>query len=150
MKVIIYMAMSANGYIAHDDDDTSFVSDVEWKSFDAMSKRAGNAIIGARTCAVCNEGGQFPFPGRLNVVVSSKSVEHDYGKDVVFVKSPKEALRVLEKRGFKTAFVAGGGMLNASFLKAGLVDEIYLDVEPVVLGQGIKLFADCGAGWRPA
>jgi len=38
--------------------------------------------------------------------------------------------------------VAGGGKLNASFLKEGLVDEIYLDVEPIAFGKGIKLFDD--------
>jgi riboflavin biosynthesis pyrimidine reductase len=38
--------------------------------------------------------------------------------------------------------VAGGGKLNGSFMKEGLIDDIYLDVEPTILGNGIKLFGD--------
>ena len=33
-------------------------------------------------------------------------------------------------------------MLNSSFMKEKLIDEIHLDVEPLVFGRGIKLFAD--------
>ena len=49
---------------------------------------------------------------------------------------------MIEEKGFEKAFLAGGGQLNASFMKEGLVDEIYLDVEPLLFGKGIKLFAD--------
>lgn len=143
MKVIIYMAMTANGYTAKENDDVWFVSKPSWKSFDAVSKRLGNIIMGSRTCSLSIKDGTFPYPDRLNIVVSSKQVEHDYGDEVIFVKSPKAALAVLKKKGFKTAFIAGGATLNASFLKEGLVDELYLDIEPVLLGKGIKLFAEC-------
>lgn len=30
--------------------------------------------------------------------------------------------------------------MNASFIAAGLIDEIFLDVEPHLFGKGIKLF----------
>ena len=39
------------------------------------------------------------------------------------------------------AFLAGGGMLNASFMREGLVNEIYLDVEPLIFGKGIQIIA---------
>ena len=48
----------------------------------------------------------------------------------------------MKGKGFTSALVGGGGKLNASFMKENLVDEIYLDVEPVVLGKGVKLFDD--------
>lgn len=32
MKAILYMAMTANGMIAKENDDTSFVTDIEWTS----------------------------------------------------------------------------------------------------------------------
>lgn len=35
MKVILYMAITVNGMIAKEDDDTSFVSETELKSLDA-------------------------------------------------------------------------------------------------------------------
>lgn len=38
--------------------------------------------------------------------------------------------------------VCGGGELNGSFMKENLVDEIYLDIEPVAFGKGIELFGN--------
>ena len=38
--------------------------------------------------------------------------------------------------------VCGGGELNSSFMKENLVDEMYIDIEPLVFGKGIKVFAD--------
>jgi len=43
-------------------------------------------------------------------------------------------------RDFEEVIVAGGGMLNASFIADNLVDEICLDIEPIILGEGIPLF----------
>ena len=35
-----------------------------------------------------------------------------------------------------------GGKLATSFLKEGLVNEIYLNVEPIVFGKGIPIFTN--------
>jgi len=45
-------------------------------------------------------------------------------------------------RSFEEVIVAGGGILNASFLSENLVDEIYFDIEPIILGEGIPVFKD--------
>jgi len=55
--------------------------------------------------------------------------------------SPKEALSLLEKEGFKPVLLAGGSNLNASFAKEGLIDEIIINIEPVIVGKGIPVFA---------
>lgn len=39
--------------------------------------------------------------------------------------------------------MVGGGTTNGLFLGAGMVDEIYLDVHPLILGGGIKVFENC-------
>ncbi len=46
MKVILYMAVTPNGMIAKKNDDTSWVSEIEWKNFSSMIKKYGNMIIG--------------------------------------------------------------------------------------------------------
>lgn len=75
--------------------------------------------------------------------MTHKPLENKWGDKVIFTdKSPKEVLKMLEEKGFDTAFLAGGGHINSAFIKDGLIDEIYLDVEPIVFGKGIKLFAD--------
>ena len=143
MKVVLYMAITANGMIAKEDDNTSFVSDVEWESFNNLSKEMGNYVMGRKTYEVSLLDNAFPYPDRLNVVMTNQNIENKWGDNVIFTnKSPKEILKLLEEKGFETTFVGGGGKINTSFLKENLVDEIYLDIEPILLGKGIKLFAD--------
>lgn len=146
MKVSLYMAMTVNGFIAKEDDDTSFVSENEWNSFRAMVADIGNMIIGNRTYEIMKKGDEFKDLENIRVVVVSK-VSNDATSNIIsdkhsIAKSPQEALVILEKEGFERALVAGGGTLNASFMKENLVDEIYLDIEPVIFAEGIRLFAE--------
>lgn len=143
MKVIIYMGISANGYIAKENDDTtSWISDIEWTAFREKSEEIGNLIIGRKTFDVAIAENQFPFTKSFTVVVTSKDIKNEWKDRVAFVKSPQEALSILKEKGFNQVMVGGGGEINTSFIKEGLIDEIYLDVEPHILGHGIKLFAD--------
>jgi dihydrofolate reductase len=49
-----------------------------------------------------------------------------------------------EAAGDGDVMVAGGAATAAQFLRAGLLDELYLHLAPVVLGSGERLFADVG------
>ena len=48
----------------------------------------------------------------------------------------KYVLSDLTGRGFKKVLVEGGGELNFSFFREGLVDEIYLTITPRIIGGG--------------
>jgi len=43
-------------------------------------------------------------------------------------------LDILYKRGIKTLMVEGGGTIIWSFLKSGLVDDLYVYVAPIIIG----------------
>lgn len=139
MKVILYMAMSANGYIAQTDGETPW-SEAEWEGFSEAVGRAENIIVGRKTYEIMKSVNEIEKIGNPFVIVVSS--EYQNTDSAVFVKSPLDAMRVLEERGVDEVLVAGGGMLNAAFMSMGLIDEIYLDVEPIVFGTGVKLFAD--------
>lgn len=141
MKVILYMAMTVNGYIAKENNDTGFVSEVEWDSFRKMIKQMGNMIVGKRTYEIMQKGGEFRDLGdTVCVVVTHDGLFKRSNPHHLVAGSPKEALDLLETQGFREALVAGGGMINSSFIKEGLVDEIYLDIEPIIFGRGVPLF----------
>lgn len=143
MKVILYMAITANGFIAKENDDTSFVSKIEWDSFRNMIKTAGNMIIGSRTYEIMRDGEEFKNLENIRVLVVSENANFKtIANNHSIAKTPKNALAILEKEEFDNTLVAGGGTLNASFMAENLIDEIYLDVEPVVFGKGIRLFRE--------
>jgi dihydrofolate reductase len=139
MKVILYMAISANGLIAKKDDNTSWISKEEWDSYSQMVREAGCMIVGHRTYDILTKQPEFSELKDVKLIVVSK---HDFttlGSNHVIAHSPKESLGLLEN--FEEVVVAGGGQLNASFLAENLIDEIYLDIEPRLLGEGIPIFS---------
>jgi dihydrofolate reductase len=142
MKVILYMSTTVNGYIARENDDTDFVSDTEWESFVNMVKKVDNIIIGRRTYEIMQKSDDFARLSESKIVVVTSNVLKSENPNVFFANTPEDALKLLQDKGFSEALVAGGGKLNSSFMKENLIDEVYLDVEPIVLGKGIKLFAD--------
>ncbi len=140
MKAILYMAMTVNGYIAKENNETPW-SEEEWLSFSKFIKEIKNIVIGKNTYEIMKKSNEFSKIGNpFTVIVSKENFAHS--SNFFIAKSPKEALKILKEKRFTKALIAGGGMLNSSFMKEKLIDEIYLDIEPVVFGKGIKLFSD--------
>jgi dihydrofolate reductase len=59
MKVIMYMAVSANGMIARSDDSTDWVSKKEWDSYSRIARKAGNLVVGSRTYKILTKETEF-------------------------------------------------------------------------------------------
>ncbi len=140
MKVILYMTTTINGLIAKHDDSADFITPAESASYVAAVKGAGALIIGRRTYEILStqpEFQEFLKAGIKIVAVSHGDVElKDPSHSIAH--SPEEAVDMLKD--FKEVIVAGGGKLDASFLDANLIDEVYLDIEPAVVSEGIPLF----------
>ncbi len=142
MKTFIIAAMSADGYIAKDSLHSPFnwTSKADKKRFIELTKKAGVIVVGANTYKT------FPGPlkERLNIVYS-RSGAHFEGKDSqveVTKDEPIELLKKLEARGFKEVAICGGEAIYTMFMKAKAVDRIFLTVEPLIFGKGVRLFND--------
>lgn len=140
MKVILYMAMSANGMIAKSDDETSWISKEEWDSYSAIVRKAGCLVVGHRTYQILTKQPEFAEFKDVRIIAVSKNDFETIATNHLVAHSPQEALGLLKE--YKEIVVAGGGILNSSFMKENLIDEIYLDIEPIIFGKGIKLFAE--------
>lgn len=132
--------MTVNGYIAKENDDTPW-SEVEWKSYTATVKKYKALIVGRKTYEIMRQRDEFNKIGSPLVIVLTKK-KQALTANTFFVTSPKEALQLLEQKGIKQAIVGGGSHVNKSFLKENLVDELIVDIEPLIFGRGIKLFAE--------
>ena len=139
MKVILYMAVTTDGFIAKKDDDTAWVSDVDWKIFTKTVKDSGCIVMGRRTYEV--SGGDFPYKGAFNIVMTKDLKLESSNNDVVFTnKSPREVIKLAQDKGYQKLLIIGGGSVNGSFMKERLIDEVFIDVHPFVFGTGIKVF----------
>ncbi len=135
ITAFLIAAISTDGFIAKDDKHSSFGwnSKEDKKRFIELTKRAGVVVMGSKTYAT--------MPGllkeRVNIVYSkSKSFE---GAEVT-QKDPHALLQELEARGFKEVAICGGAHIYTMFMKAKVIDRIFLTVEPLLFGKGISLF----------
>ncbi len=134
------MAISANGMIAKEDDNTGWISKIEWDSYSVAVRQSGCLVVGRRTYYILTKQPEFTELNDVKLIVVSRSKVELISQNHLIVASPKEALEKLKD--FKIIIVAGGSILNAAFIEENLIDEIYLDIEPIILGKGIKLFSD--------
>ncbi len=136
MKVVLMMAVSADGRIAKDKNQLAdWTSPEDKKIFVTESKKHGVILMGENTFKTL----PAPLPGRLNVVFSEAG---DQGvSNVRYVSDEPEAvLKQLQSEDYESVLLGGGCFLNSQFLKRKLINEIVLTVEPVLFGQGLPLF----------
>ncbi|OQX19043.1 MAG: 2,5-diamino-6-(ribosylamino)-4(3H)-pyrimidinone 5'-phosphate reductase [Candidatus Altiarchaeales archaeon A3] len=74
-------------------------------------------------------------PYRIEELAKKTSVIVCGDDEVDMVKLMDE----LYKRGMKRILLEGGGHLNKSMIEANLIDEIYVAIAPVVIGDGVNL-----------
>jgi dihydrofolate reductase len=139
MKVVLMNAISVDGYIAKTDGDSDWVADDE--QFDAAVGKYGCILIGHRTFTQY-EGELYPIEGVTTFVYTHEKQQPAVpGVQFVFGE-PAEVLQQVKAAGFDAVLLGGGGKTNASFAEAGLIDELILDVHPLMLGDGIRLLGD--------
>ncbi len=140
MRVILLAVVSLDGKIARQAAHLSDWSSPEDKRvFRAATRRAGVMILGHSTYKTLGR----PLPGRLHIVLTrTPAAQTDIPGRVEFTAAPPAAvLADLAGRGYTTAALVGGAQINALFLAADLVDELWLTVEPLIFGTGLPLFA---------
>jgi len=137
MNVFIIAAISADGLIAKDSDEksTAWTSQADKKFFSERTKKAEVVVMGRKTFETIGK----PLPERLNIVYSRQPGQE--AKDLRFIsKSPRQLIKELGKEGYKEIAICGGASIYTMFMKAGIVNKIYLTVESVVFGKGVRLF----------
>ena len=142
MKVVLYMAITVNGFIAKENHETPW-SNEEWESYSNTVQEFGNIIIGKKTYEVMKKSNEFSNIKNPFTVVITNQDNTEKSANFAFVKTPQKALDLLKEKGFNKALVAGGGIINSLFLQQNLINEVYLDIEPIIFGKGITLFKEC-------
>ena len=142
-RIIYYVAVSADGFIARSDGAVDWL-DRPRKAGDygmgEFYRSIDTVLLGRKTWEVGVSLGASHFKGKKNYVFSRK--RRRFVPEVELVKEPvgKFARRLRGEKG-KDIWLVGGGSLFASFLDAGQVDAIRVHVIPTLIGEGIPLVA---------
>ncbi len=164
-RVILDSLVSLDGYYTDAKSQVDWFEmedeDMAW-SHDALST-TGTLVFGRKTYE--EFAGIFPkmkdpaamgwdpyIPESLNAlpkIVFSKSLREGSWKPVTIVRTdPVTEIARLKQGTGKDIQIVGSGSIVSAAVRAGLVDEYRLRVQPILLGSGRLLFPDAAARHR--
>jgi dihydrofolate reductase len=102
-------------------------------------KTVDTVVMGRKTYEVAAKAGGGAYPGVKNYVFS-KTIKNAPKKIEIISEDAVAFVRKLKQEDGKGICVIGGGELARSLFEARLIDQIGLNIQPVLLGAGIPLF----------
>ncbi|WP_299166136.1 dihydrofolate reductase family protein [uncultured Arthrobacter sp.] len=150
-RVIVHATMTVDGFIAEADGgvDWMFGRPSTPEDDAAVAKvieRIGAVVGGANETQTIDDG-EVPYGGMLKVPVYLMThsphdpIERDGVTYTFIVDDIAQAVESARQAAGDKWVSLLGGSISRQCLQLGLVDELHLDVAPVLLGEGIPLFA---------
>ncbi len=146
MRIILVAVMSIDGKITAGNKTPvhKWASTEDQRYFSALVKKSRLVIMGRKTFDSAKPKMKLS-PQTLRIVLTRKPeafAKLAVPKQLEFTdESPKMLLKKFEKLGYKEALLVGGAEINATFLRENLVDELWLTIEPLLLGRGKEMYA---------
>ena len=167
-KIIAALQVSVDGFIEgpNGEMDWAMAEDEEtWKDVFEMLSHMDTFILGRRMypgyeqywlAVLANPDSVLPFSGKVASkneiayarladktphIVLSKTLDQVAWKTTRIVRDIEE-IRRLKQRPGKDIYAVGGATLVSSLMNQGMIDEVHLLVNPIILGGGKALFKD--------
>ena len=145
-KVILYIAVSLDGYIAKPDNDLSFLSIVQQDGEDYgyadFVKSVDTVILGRKTYDwVMTQVVNFPHIDKDSYIIT-RTPRPSINKTNFYTGDLKKLVIRLKSEQGRNIFIDGGAEIVNELLKEKLIDEFIISVIPILVGNGIKLFKD--------
>ncbi|WP_298457698.1 bifunctional diaminohydroxyphosphoribosylaminopyrimidine deaminase/5-amino-6-(5-phosphoribosylamino)uracil reductase RibD [uncultured Cellulomonas sp.] len=157
--VTLKIATTLDGRVAAADGSSRWItSEVARQHAHSLRADCDAVVVGTGTVATDDPSltartadGELAAHQPLRVVVGHRPVPDGArlrgpGGDLLHLAThdPAEVLADLHGREVRHVLVEGGPTLAAAFLRAGLVDEVYAYIAPVLLGSGPSAVGDLG------
>jgi dihydrofolate reductase len=144
-KIIVYIATSADGFIARPDGNVDWLNRPRTAGdygMGAFFKSIDTILWGRKTYDVSLGlgGGAGGFGPKVKNYVFTHRPPEAPVPGVDFVNEPIAPFaKRLRARDGKDIWMMGGGQLIGAFLDEGQIDEFSIHVTPVLIGEGIPL-----------
>lgn len=145
MKITVFVGVSVDGFLARKDGKLDFLptDGGEPHGYEEFIKTVDAIVIGRNTFEVVLGFGGWAYGKKRVVVLSSKPLDLSVARGGVVEQmggDPAEIVAKLEASGARHLYV-DGGLTVQRFLRAGLVNRLVVTRVPVLIGDGIPLFA---------
>jgi dihydrofolate reductase len=154
-KLIAFEQVSLDGFFVDANGDMSWAhkQDPEWNEFAASNASGDGALVFGRVTydmmasfwptPAAMESLPVVAEGMNNMpkVVFSRTLDKASWKNTTLVKGdPASEVRKMKKEPGPDMAILGSGSIVSQLAKAGLIDELQIVVNPIVLGKGRTLF----------
>ena len=153
-RLIAGMTVSLDGYVQDAEGSaaalyTDLADLQDSADLKAMQDETGAVLMGRRTFEMAGDTDSYADTYELQVPIfvlthtpPAIAPERNERLFFTFVTDGVESAvaKAAEAAGERAVTVVGGVDLNRQLLEAGLVDELRVDVMPVLLGAGLRLF----------
>lgn len=153
MKLTAVLVESLDGFItrAGDSNIYDWTSAEDSQQFFSEVRRAKLVLMGLQTYLAAKPR-IILSPNTLRIVLTSqpeKFAAEAVSNQLEFLRiSPMDLFHQLEAKGYETGLIVGGAKTLASFLSAGLVAELKITIEPILLGAGQPLAEALPTGFK--
>ena len=148
-EIRLFIATSLDGFIAREDGSLDWLVNIPNPSqtdhgYNEMIENTDVIVMGRKTYdEILGFGIEWPYGNCKTFVVTRKQDFIPSTSNTFFLnKINDEIIKFLKDQSSKNIWLAGGGSLVTQFLNHGAIDEMTISIVPIVLGKGIRLFAD--------
>ena len=138
----VFIATSADGYIAREDGTIDWLESVELPGedygFAAFYETVDALVMGRGTYDTAIGFPEWPYAGKRVYVMTHRPTQPRQG-EVFVAGSPDEVLELAAVAGATHVYVDGGAVIG-QFLAAGRIDHMTISIIPMILGSGVRLF----------
>lgn len=147
-KLILGLAITLDGYIEGPNGEYDWCFTDQDYGLSDFFNRIDAIFIGrksydiAQQYAEANGGALAPGMPPVTTYVFSKTLSIVKEGEVLIANEALTKAKAIKHQQGKDIWLYGGAALTDELMKAGLVDELWLSVHPIVLGSGKKLFRE--------
>lgn len=138
-RIILGVAVSLDGFIEGPNGEYDWCFNDQDYGLSDFFKSVDTIVMGRKTYEVAAANGGMSQWKDVTTYVFTNTIEKAPSKDIVLVRGMDELKSIMNKPG-KDIWLFGGAELTTAFLNAGLIDELWLSVHPILLGSGKALF----------
>ena len=154
-KIIYYVATSLDGYIAGENDDISqFLLQGEGvEKYKSDLANFGTVIMGRKTYEFGFQYGLKPgqpaYPHMEHFIFSETLKIDNLSESVKIEKLSVDRVNEIRQHAKTDIYLCGGGQFAGWLLDHGLIDQLKVKLNPIVLGSGVPLFGSSTTdqGW---
>lgn len=145
-KVVLFISMSLDGFVATKDDDLSWLSIVEKEGedygYNGIKESTDYYIIGRKTYDIVLKltGGVFPQSDWYDCYVITRQEKADENGITYYNGDIETLIENLKNKGGKNIYCDGGGQIVKLLMEKDLIDEYIVSIIPIILGNGKRLF----------